>query len=150
MLTRPKPPYLTGGLRLRKGYEDSKNEPGAADFYYGEMEMRRLNPQTPRSERLLLFLYWFVSGYGLRASRALACLLVVVVAFAVGFSLWGFKTKATFIQALLYSANSTTALLRGPQAALTTAGQVLDIGLRLLGPLLFGLVILSLRGRVKR
>src|SRR5512135_1429486 len=27
---------------LRKGLEDIKNEPGAADFYYGEMEMRRL------------------------------------------------------------------------------------------------------------
>src|SRR6266540_1523375 len=26
---------------LRKGREDSKDEPGAADFYYGEMEMRR-------------------------------------------------------------------------------------------------------------
>ncbi|WP_348638478.1 pentapeptide repeat-containing protein [Streptomyces sp. HYC2] len=26
---------------LRKAFEDGKNEPGAADFYYGEMEMRR-------------------------------------------------------------------------------------------------------------
>jgi DNA invertase Pin-like site-specific DNA recombinase len=26
---------------LRKAQEDKKNEPGAADFYYGEMEMRR-------------------------------------------------------------------------------------------------------------
>ena len=26
---------------LRKGREDAKDEPGAADFYYGEMEMRR-------------------------------------------------------------------------------------------------------------
>ena len=26
---------------LRKGREDSRDEPGAADFYYGEMEMRR-------------------------------------------------------------------------------------------------------------
>lgn len=25
---------------LRKGREDAKDEPGAADFYYGEMEMR--------------------------------------------------------------------------------------------------------------
>jgi uncharacterized protein YjbI with pentapeptide repeats len=27
---------------LRKGREDARDEPGAADFYYGEMEMRRL------------------------------------------------------------------------------------------------------------
>ena len=26
---------------LRKSREDAKDEPGAADFYYGEMEMRR-------------------------------------------------------------------------------------------------------------
>jgi hypothetical protein len=26
---------------LRKGREDAKDEPGAADFHYGEMEMRR-------------------------------------------------------------------------------------------------------------
>jgi hypothetical protein len=25
---------------LRKGREDARDEPGAADFYYGEMEMR--------------------------------------------------------------------------------------------------------------
>ena len=32
---------------LRKGLEDAKNEPGAADFYYGEMEMRRLAGRKP-------------------------------------------------------------------------------------------------------
>jgi hypothetical protein len=31
---------------LRKSREDAKDEPGAADFYYGEMEMRRHAPQT--------------------------------------------------------------------------------------------------------
>jgi hypothetical protein len=62
---------------LRKGREDSKDEPGAADFYYGEMEMRRA--ATPRSfEKALLLLYWLVSGYGLRASRALLALVITV------------------------------------------------------------------------
>ncbi|MFZ1177322.1 MAG: hypothetical protein WAO15_13855, partial [Mycobacterium sp.] len=32
---------------LRKGLEEAKNEPGAADFYYGEMEMRRLAGRKP-------------------------------------------------------------------------------------------------------
>jgi hypothetical protein len=32
---------------LRKAQEDNKNEPGAADFYYGEMEMRDRDRQTP-------------------------------------------------------------------------------------------------------
>ena len=36
-------PGVIAGLyrALRKGREDAKDEPGAADFYYGEMEMRR-------------------------------------------------------------------------------------------------------------
>jgi hypothetical protein len=80
---------------LRKGREDRKDEPGAADFYYGEMEMRRQGPfrheakpapgsrrATPGGERLILWLYWLVSGYGLRASRALIALVVTVVVFA--------------------------------------------------------------------
>ncbi|WP_327237359.1 pentapeptide repeat-containing protein [Streptomyces sp. NBC_01317] len=55
---------------LRKALEDSKNEPGAADFYYGEMEMRRHDRTgTTRAERGLLHGYWLLSGYGLRASR---------------------------------------------------------------------------------
>ncbi|MGY1583783.1 hypothetical protein [Streptomyces sp. MN13] len=33
---------------LRKAFEDGKHEPGAADFYYGEMEMRRHADDIPR------------------------------------------------------------------------------------------------------
>ncbi|WP_443032984.1 pentapeptide repeat-containing protein [Streptomyces sp. DH10] len=74
---------------LRKAFEDGKHEPGAADFYYGEMEMRRHADDIPRSERGLLTAYWALSGYGLRASRALAwlgaaTLLTVVLLMAVG------------------------------------------------------------------
>ncbi|MEU1323985.1 pentapeptide repeat-containing protein [Streptomyces microflavus] len=59
---------------LRKAFEDGKHEPGAADFYYGEMEMRRHANDIPQAERWLLTAYWALSGYGLRASRALAWL----------------------------------------------------------------------------
>ncbi|MFI2031844.1 pentapeptide repeat-containing protein [Streptomyces buecherae] len=64
---------------LRKAFEDGKHEPGAADFYYGEMEMRRHADDVPRSERGLLSAYWALSGYGLRASRALAWLGVAML-----------------------------------------------------------------------
>ncbi|MFF3975024.1 pentapeptide repeat-containing protein [Streptomyces rubiginosohelvolus] len=74
---------------LRKAFEDGKHEPGAADFYYGEMEMRRHTGDIPRSERGLLTAYWALSGYGLRASRALAwlgtgMLLTIVLLMAFG------------------------------------------------------------------
>jgi uncharacterized protein YjbI with pentapeptide repeats len=150
---------------LRKGREDNKDEPGAADFYYGEMEMRRQAKRkqsdphgatrTSSWEWAILYAYRAVSGYGLRASRAVLALAATVALFAIGFDLWpGFKPDQQFGKALLFSAESTSSLFRAPSApkgaSLTDAGHVLQMGLRLLGPLFFGLAILALRGRVKR
>ncbi|MEU6672466.1 pentapeptide repeat-containing protein [Streptomyces sp. NPDC046727] len=65
--------------QLRKAFEDGKNEPGAADFYYGECEMRRHDTTgTTKGERRLLWGYWLLSGYGLRASRAFTWLLAAM------------------------------------------------------------------------
>lgn len=77
----PDPDDVAAAYRqLRKAFEDGKNEPGAADFYYGEMEMRRHDrTSTPRSERSLLHAYWLLSGYGLRASRAFTWLLLAML-----------------------------------------------------------------------
>jgi hypothetical protein len=162
---------------LRKGREDAKDEPGAADFYYGEMEMRRHDRRAPPAERLILWLYWLTSGYALRAWRALATLTAVVLVAAVGFAFWGFPdaepafrpvgvdasgalvyrqvpaedaTGAGLPEAVRFSARSATSLLRGPDRALTPAGESLEIALRLLGPVLLGLAVLSIRGRVRR
>jgi uncharacterized protein YjbI with pentapeptide repeats len=86
---------------LRKGLEDVKNEPEAADFYYGEMEMRRLAGSYGRGssrgglaapsciERVLLYGYWAISGYGLRAWRATTMLVVLIAAAAFLFSYLG-------------------------------------------------------------
>ncbi|MDX2545419.1 pentapeptide repeat-containing protein [Streptomyces sp. WI04-05B] len=72
----PTPTHLAATYReLRKSLEDARNEPDAADFYYGEMEMRRHDKTRPAAERGLLTLYWAFSGYGLRAMRAFASLL---------------------------------------------------------------------------
>ncbi|CAL9602289.1 pentapeptide repeat-containing protein [Streptomyces sp. enrichment culture] len=75
--------------QLRKALEDGRNEPGAADFYYGEMEMRRHDAELPRSERALLHLYWAACGYGLRAARALGWLLLSVTVTVLAMMLWG-------------------------------------------------------------
>ena len=63
---------------LRKAFEDGKNEAGAGDFYYGEMDARRHSDATTRAEKLILGAYWALSGYGQRAWRALAWLLALV------------------------------------------------------------------------
>jgi uncharacterized protein YjbI with pentapeptide repeats len=137
---------------LRKGREDEGNAPGAGDFYYGEMEMRRA-AKPPWAERVLLWLYWLVSGYGLRGSRALIALALTVVVFAFLFGWWGFRPDQSLGRGLLFSMESTSSLFRVPETkdfALTAGGEVLQVILRLLGPLFFGLALLSLRGRVKR
>jgi hypothetical protein len=181
---------------LRKGLEDDKDEPGAAEYYYGEMEMRRQARReftewewrsrhfghwaTALTEYAILWLYWLVSGYGLRAWRALATFLVVLVvaaglcAFGGGFassttaastspaattlpastSSPGAPTTATadtsFGEALVYSARTVIGLTREPQPRLSRFGDVVQILLRILGPVLLGLAVLSVRGRVKR
>ncbi|MFF2128680.1 pentapeptide repeat-containing protein [Streptomyces olivochromogenes] len=76
----PDPEHVAALYRqLRKAFEDGKNEPGAADFYYGECEMRRHDTtSTAKGERRLLWAYWLLSGYGLRASRATGWLLAAM------------------------------------------------------------------------
>ena len=58
------------------------------------MELRR-NSLPASFERVLLSLYWLVSGYGLRASRALAALLVVIAIGALVFAGPGFESPSS-------------------------------------------------------
>ncbi|MFF7251550.1 pentapeptide repeat-containing protein [Embleya sp. NPDC008237] len=78
---------------LRKASEDAKNEPDAADFYYGEMEMRRHDHKRPTGERALITAYWLLSGYGLRATRALGWLLLAMTITILAMMLWGLPTS---------------------------------------------------------
>jgi hypothetical protein len=75
---------------LRRGREDTKDEPGAADFYYGEMEMRRHAGTSRPAEHVIVWLYWLISGYGLRALRSLVALFIlsaIVTTALMGFGL---------------------------------------------------------------
>ncbi|MCC3655012.1 pentapeptide repeat-containing protein [Streptomyces sp. S07_1.15] len=85
-----KPAALAALYRqVRKSLEDGKNEPDAADFYYGESETRRHDTTRSRGERALLTAYWVLSGYGLRAGRALAWLLGAMAVTLLALLLWG-------------------------------------------------------------
>ena len=83
---------------LRKAREDSKDEPGAADFYYGEMEMRRLAAKRLSGERAILFAYKALSGYGIRASRALLALAASLLLFAGAFHLLGVRRSHRYLR----------------------------------------------------
>jgi uncharacterized protein YjbI with pentapeptide repeats len=130
---------------LRKSLEDSKNEPGAADFYYGEMEMRR--HRAHGSDRLVLLMYWLLSGYGLRASRALLAAAVVVAATTTVLILWGMP-HPTFELALRTTISAMA--FRDPGPSLTAIGVWTVMAARILGTLLLALAVLAVRGRVKR
>jgi hypothetical protein len=138
--------------QLRQAVEDARNEPGAADLYYGEMEMRRISTQQ-RDERWLLTVYWLVSGYGLRASRSLLVLSALVLGSALALQREGFPGHTPgYLDCLLYAAGSVLSLdLTGHLAAqLTDWGQLIRMVLRVGGPVLLGLGALAVRGRVKR
>jgi hypothetical protein len=138
---------------LRRSLEAKGNEPGAADFYYGEMEMRRRASAT-LPERLILWLYWLASGYSLRGWRALAWLIAIVIALGALLQAIGFNGgDPSFRDALIYAAQSTISLPSNNRSLLdhvSWAGEVLRIVLRLVGPVLLALALLSVRNRVKR
>jgi hypothetical protein len=171
---------LTAYRQLRKAQEDAKNEPGAADFYYGEMEMRRHSSTTTSAEKLILGLYWAVSGYGLRAARALWALGITLALSTAAFATFGFAPSQAvrylplppshqglaqayqqvtvtgprpgWLSAFFYSLQSSTSLLSSTVSALplTGFGEVVQIALKLLGPIFVGLAILAVRNRIKR
>jgi hypothetical protein len=67
-------------------------------------------------------------------------------------ALHDFTAKATWTSwdAWTYSAGAATAIITDPEAQLTRAGRGFRVAIRILGLGLFGLAVLSLRGRVKR
>ncbi|MFF7283021.1 pentapeptide repeat-containing protein [Streptomyces griseorubiginosus] len=172
--------------QIRKAFEDGSNEPGAADFYYGEMEMRRRSENVSRSERGLLHAYWALSGFGLRASRASVWLLMAMTATIVLMMGWGLPdhlAKQTATGIVSNPGSETTLVIEVPKQHLTlpfderwtlnrlerssrvvvnsvmfrSSGQGLTaLGIwiemvsRFTEPILLGLAILAIRGRVKR
>jgi hypothetical protein len=100
-----------------------------------------LHPEKWSSERLVLTLYWLFSGYGLRAWRPLVALLAVIAIVAIPLQLAGFQRSAhSSLDGLILAAGSSVGLSDvslGP--SLSTAGQILQIPLRVVGPVLIGL-----------
>jgi hypothetical protein len=134
---------------LREAREIHKDEAGAGDLYYNEMEMRR-HSQGPAGERFVLTAYWLLSGYGVRAARSFACLTVALLVGAALLWWFGFHNPMSYGRSLIFAVESAISVLRPPDEALSAGGQVVQIALRLAGPLLFGLGLLAIRGRVRR
>jgi hypothetical protein len=137
---------------MRKGLEDAGNAPDASDFYYGEMEARRHDKQVGRVDRAVLWVYWAVSGYGLRASRALLTWAILVGGGAVCIYASGYADKVPPLRtAVLTTVESALGFLRPTiPAELDGFGRSVVLILRLLTPILLALAALAFRSRIKR
>jgi len=161
---------------LRKAREDMRDAPGAADFYYGEMEMRRLEARQRLTAwrgagplflnggtYVLLELYRLCGGYGVRPSRPLLLFLVLAVVGAAwvdggdlihrlvsGQSDQPDLVDATFNQCLVFVIRSALLLPTGGSIVASTGGEWVQVAARILGPLLIGLFAFGMRARVHR
>ena len=156
------PRQLAGLYRaLRKAGEDNKDQPGTADLYYGEMEMRRKSPGVPDGskprhlvDRFIITAYWLISGYGLKASRALLAWLALVLGASLLVARYGYDPSLPLGRAVIFSIEGTSSFIRlaHPPSVfhIQPAGEAIRALLRILGPVLIGLWLLALRSRVKR
>ena len=151
---------------LKQNYEDRRNYARAGDFHYREKEMQRRNPTTSRGHKTLLRIYWLLSGYGERIWPAAGGFLFIIVACAFlylqigvaaadgGASLnWGWKITGSWSglgEALVYSAR-TSFLLRPSDFQLTSVwAKVINLIQTVFSPIVFGLMALAIRQRLKR
>jgi uncharacterized protein YjbI with pentapeptide repeats len=154
--------------QLKQNHEDHKDYERIRDFHYGEKEMRRKNPSTSTGLRVLLTLYWLVSGYGERYFRPLIAGGILLLLSTVGFLLpsFGLKlklddglrvldlTSAQGIWDWLAAAHYTfrvMSLLKPDELAIPLGhSKILFTIDSILGPILIGLFALAVRQRLKR
>lgn len=136
---------------LRKSREDSKDEPGGADFYYGEMEMRRIAASPISAERWLLTSYWLFAGYALRAWRAF---LGLSLTLAVGsLLLYQFGYIKHHAMNIITSGSLLLEIVIGiakSPSGLTQPGVLVLTVARFLMAAFLAMALVALRSRVKR
>src|SRR5262249_1013595 len=144
----------------KQNYEDRRDYERAGDFHYGEKEMRRKNPETPRSLWLFLTLYRAVSGYGEQYLPPLLWAGGLLLVCTVGYLWWGLHPKGGGAQlplqsrwdglrGIFYSFRVMILLKPDDLVPLGYAKGVNAIQ-SLLGPLFLGLFALAVRQRLKR
>jgi uncharacterized protein YjbI with pentapeptide repeats len=146
--------------QLKQNYEDRRNYKRAGDFHYGEEQMRRKNPETPRGLWFFLTLYWLVSGYGEQCLRPLICAVGVVVLSTFLYLFWGLHPKDggstlawtspwDWPQAAHYSFQVMT-LLKPDDLVPVGCAKVVRTFETVIGPILLGLFTWTLKQRLMR
>ena len=136
--------------QLRRSLESRSDMPGAADFYYGEMQMRRAGESTSGLQSALLWCYWAISGYGLRPLRAVGIWLVLLGLGVYAFDSCGFVSKEPRARAILVAVRASFGI-GAPETLLTAScGIPTETALRVFGPLTLAALALALRATLMR
>jgi cytoskeletal protein CcmA (bactofilin family) len=139
--------------QLRVNLEGKGNRPASAFFYRGEMDSRRRAARqrggwTGWTEWGWLSLYRLVAGYGLRVGPPLLWFAALVGIGGVAFHLMdlGQSWPSTFV----FTVHSMLSLFRPPEVEGDWAIGLLQVGLRIVGPILLGLAAFAVRDKVAR
>jgi uncharacterized protein YjbI with pentapeptide repeats len=149
--------------QLKQNYEDRKDYERARDFHYGEKEMRRRNPNASPGLRILLTIYWAVSGYGERYVRPLIWIALLVFLSTIGYILSDTEIRITkevtpvyiscgdWFKSFYYTFRVMFHLKPDDFAVpVGSVSQFLFIIDSIFGPVLVGLFALAIRQRLKR
>ena len=134
--------------RLSTNAEENREYPLANEFYY--WSMNALRKQGWRSLGAIGTLYWALSGYGVRATRAFLVLVGICAAFAALYMVFGPPKLEDLGQALVYSLGAVARLNPEPRPTEPGLFQFLVIVEGLLGPLQIALPALAIRRKVMR
>jgi len=141
---------------LKKNHEENRDYERAGDFHYGEKEMRRKNPDTPRIHRYFLHLYCWLSGYGECYLRPLFWAAVLLIACTFGYLLFGISRDGIPLKVsdlhhiALYSLQVMTFIRPTYLEHTTWLSMVLKVIQSIFGPVIIGLFALALRQRLRR
>ena len=156
--------------QLRQNLEKRSDRPRAAPFYRGEMNSRlraaaAWNSPSSWPEAIVLALYKAISGFGLRPLLPLAWFALAAYLGGRWLSVDGLDViagcstpaqspcedpSADLGEAVVFAVKSMVGFLRPPLGDLSTREEMIQLGLRFLGPLLIAQATFAVRERVAR
>jgi hypothetical protein len=128
--------------------EENREYPLANESYY--WSMNSLREEGWRSLGAIGTLYWALSGYGGRATRAFLVLIGICAAFAALYKVFGPPKLGDLGQAPVYSLGAVARLNPEPRPTEPGLFQSLVLVEGLLAPLQIALLALAVRRKVMR
>ncbi|MGM0582903.1 MAG: pentapeptide repeat-containing protein [Bacteroidota bacterium] len=148
--------------QLKQKYEEKRDYQSASDFHYGEKELQRRNDETPTSNRILLNLYKYISGYGERILPAVICIAILILISTICYYIGGIEVTSnnnTLANSTIYN-QLLNSFIHSLQATFFVRPLEFDtvsylsrfafIIQSIFSPIFIGLLALAIRQRLKR